>query len=198
MHCHQCCTTHVSLTTLEAYKICDVLPPEERDTLLGESTRQADSNASDRELTTNALAELCASDADLPAENDASPSENCPLLTEDLCSIYAVRPLNCRCFTSRTPCGERGYADVDEAALAVNTLFLQTVEHLDADGCSGNLLDVLAVLAGDEKRRAYAGGSLHCTGSGLIANRPMKVLMLPPEQRERIAPILSKLRAIRI
>lgn len=198
MHCHQCCTTHVSLTTLEAYKICDILPPGERDTLFRRVNEASGLKRFRPVLTTNALAELCASDADLPAENDASTSENCPLLTEALCSIYAVRPLNCRCFISRTPCGERGYADVDEAALAVNTLFLQTVEHLDADGCSGNLLDVLEVLAGDEKRRAYAGGSLHCTGNGLIANRPMKVLMLPPEQRERIAPIMGKLRAIRI
>ena len=26
MHCHQCCTTHVTLTTLEAFKICETLP----------------------------------------------------------------------------------------------------------------------------------------------------------------------------
>jgi hypothetical protein len=149
-------------------------------------------------LTTNALADLCAEDEDLPAENEAPANEKCPLLTDDLCSIYAVRPFNCRCFISRTPCGEKGYADVDEVALAVNTLFLQTVEHVDADGCSGNLLDVLEVLASEEKRTVYAEGRLHCTGNGLIANRPMKVLMLPPEQRERIEPILSKLRAIRI
>jgi hypothetical protein len=57
---------------------------------------------------------------------------------------------------------------------------------------------VLEVLSSAEKRTAYAEGSLHCTGNGLIANRPMQVLMLPPEQRERIEPILSKLRAIRI
>jgi hypothetical protein len=57
---------------------------------------------------------------------------------------------------------------------------------------------VLEVLASAEKRTACAGGALHCTGNGLIANRPMQVLMLPPEQRERIEPILSQLRAIRI
>ena len=164
----------------------------------GGSARHPGSNDSSPALTTNALAELCAEDEDLPAENEAPANEKCPLLTEDLCSIYASRPFNCRCFISRTPCGEKGYADVDEVVLAVNTLFLQTVEHVDADGCSGNLLDVLEVLASAEKRTAYAEGRLHCTGNGLIANRPMQVLMLPPEQRERIEPILSKLRAIRI
>jgi hypothetical protein len=87
---------------------------------------------------------------------------------------------------------------MDEALVAVNTLFLQTVEHVDADGCSGNLLDVLSVLADNERRAAYAAGGLDCSGSGLIANRPMKVMMVPPEHRQRIDPILQRLRAIRV
>lgn len=197
-HCHQCCTTHVTLTTLEAFKIYETLPSGEREKLFRRVREASGLKRFRPVLTTNALAELCAEDEDLPAENETPANEKCPLLTEDLCSIYASRPFNCRCFISRTPCGEKGYADVDEVTLAVNTLFLQAVEHVDADGCSGNLLDVLEVLASAEKRTAYAEGRLHCTGNGLIANRPMQVLMLPPEQRERIEPILSKLRAIRI
>jgi len=198
MHCHQCCTTHVTLTTLEAYKICETLPPTELEKIFRRVREASGLKRFQPALTTNALAELCAGDEDLPEENAVSANEKCPLLMEDLCSSYASRPFNCRCFISRTPCAEKGYADVDEVTLAVNTLFLQTVEHVDADGCSGNLLDVLGVLASEEKRAAYAGGSLHCTGNGLIANRPMQVLMLPPEQRERIEPIMRKLRAIRI
>ena len=197
-HCHRCCTTHVTLTTLEAFKIYETLPPGEREKLFRRVREASGLKRFRPALTTNALAELCAEDEDLPAENETPANEKCPLLTEDLCSIYASRPFNCRCFISRTPCGEKGYADLDEEALAMNTLFLQTVEHVDADGCSGNLLDVIEVLASEEKRTAYAGGALHCTGNGLIANRPMRVLMLPPEQRERIEPILSQLRAIRI
>jgi hypothetical protein len=197
-HCHQCCTTHVTLTTLEATKICETLPPGEREKLFRRVREASGLKRFQPAVTTNALAELCAEDEDLPAENEAPANEKCPLLTEELCSIYASRPFNCRCFISRTPCGEKGFADVDEVVLAMNTLFLQTVEHVDADGCSGNLLDVLEVLSSEEKRTAYAEGRLHCTGNGLIANRPMQVLMLPPEQRERIEPILSKLRAIRI
>jgi hypothetical protein len=198
MHCHQCCTTHVTLTTLEAYKICETLPVGERAELFRRVREASGLNRFRPAVTTNALAELCAEDEDLPLEDGETAGEECPLLAEGLCSIYALRPFNCRCFVSRTSCGEKGYAAVDEAVLAVNTLFLQTVEHVDADGCSGNLLDVLHVLAREEKRTAYAGGALPCTGCGLIANRPMKVLMLPPGQRERIEPILNKLRAIRI
>jgi hypothetical protein len=196
MHCPPCCTTHVTLTTLEAYKICETLPPEEREKLFRRVRAAAGVKRFRPVLTTNALAELCARDEDLPAENNAFADEKCPLLAQELCSIYALRPFNCRCFISRTPCSERGFADVDEAALAANTLFLQAVEHLDADGCSGNLLDVLEVLAYEENRKACAGGALHCAANGLIANRPIRVLMLPPEQRETIEPVMRKLREI--
>jgi hypothetical protein len=162
LHCHACCTTHVTLTTLEAYKICTALPPSEREKLF-ERIRA-----------------------------------KCPLLADELCTIYAWRPFNCRCLFSRTPCAEGGYADMSEAVVAVNTVFLQTVEHVDADGCSGNLLDVLAVQADEETRANYAGGGLHCSGNGLTANRPLKVLMVPPDYRKQIEPILQRLREIRV
>jgi Fe-S-cluster containining protein len=198
MHCHACCTAHVTLTTLEAYKICETLPPGERQGLFNRVRAAADVKRFQPSTTTNALAELCAADGDLPEEPDEAGRGNCPLLAEELCSIYALRPFNCRCFISRTPCSESGFADMDEVLVAVNTLFLQTVEHVDADGCSGNLLDVLDVLASEEKRAHYASGSFHCTENGLIANRPMRVLMVPPEHRQRIDPILQRLRAIRV
>jgi hypothetical protein len=198
MHCHQCCTTRVVLTTLEAYKICQTLPAGEREKLFRRVCEASGLKRFRPAVTTNALAELCAEDEDLPPESEEFVGEECPLLTADLCTIYALRPFNCRCFISRVPCAEKGYADVSEEVLAVNTLFLQTIEHLDADGCSGNLLDLLELLASEEKRASYAAGSLHCTGNGLIANHPMKVLMLPPEHRANIDPVLSKLKAIRV
>jgi hypothetical protein len=196
--CHHCCTTHVTLTTLEAHKICETLPAGERRKLL-ERVRAASGLRRFRPTTTtNALAELCAADEDLPPEPEEATRAECPLLADELCSIYALRPFNCRCLVSRTPCAENGYAGMDEAVVAVNTIFLQTVEHLDADGCSGNLLDLLEVLACDQKRAAYAGGALPCSANGLIANRPMRVLMVPPEHRHGTEPILQRLRAIRV
>jgi hypothetical protein len=196
--CHQCCTTHVTVTTLEAYNICETLLPGEREKLFRRIRGASGLKRFRPAVTTNALAELCAADEDLPAEKEECTGNKCPLLAQNLCSIYALRPFHCRCFISRTPCEEKGYADVDEAVLTVNTVFLQTVEHVDADGCSGNLLDLLAVLANEDQRKAYANNTLHCTANGLIANHSMKVLMLPPEHRVRIEPILNQLRQIRV
>ncbi len=87
---------------------------------------------------------------------------------------------------------------MDEFVLSLNTVFLQTIEHLDSVGCSGNLLDVPAVMVDEEKRTAYAAGALPCGAAGLIANRPMRVLMLPLEHRARIEPFLKKLKGIRL
>ena len=73
---------------------------------------------------------------------------------------------------------------------------LQVIEHLDAEGCSGNLIDVLKFMASDDKRQAYEKGDVNCEKNGLIVNWELKVLMIPPEHRERIEPILQQLRAI--
>ena len=196
--CTTCCTTHVTATTLEIYKIKETLAAGEWDRLC---KRLAGAAAMDRfrpRVTTNALAAICAAGGEPPAESEAMLPAICPLLADGLCSIYALRPFHCRCFISRTPCAPTGCADVEEFVLSLNTVFLQTIEHLDADGCSGNLLDVLAVMAVAEKKGAYAAGALECTGNGLIANHPLRTLMLPVEHRARMEPILAQLRGIRV
>jgi hypothetical protein len=87
---------------------------------------------------------------------------------------------------------------MDDFVLSVTTMFLQTIEHMDANGCSGNLLHMLGVLAVEENRQAYEDNRLKCTTVGLIANHPLKVLMIPPEHRTKMEPILQSLRDIRI
>ena len=80
----------------------------------------------------------------------------------------------------------------------MNTVFLQTIEHLDVRGCSGNLTDVLEVLLTDDIRAAYDKGTLNCKNTGLISNQPLTALMIPPEHRTQIQPILHKLRQIKV
>jgi len=128
----------------------------------------------------------------------AAEWEDCSLLTKNVCSIYNLRPYGCRCFVSRKNCAETGFADIDDFTVSVNTVFLQTIEHLDADGCSGNLIDVLQAMESEENRQAYAKNRLKCETNGLIVNWSLKVLMIPPEHRSKMEPILEELRRIRI
>ena len=191
--CSRCCTGRVTVTTLEVAALLESLPAAQTERLL----RSAGAQSSGTVLTTNALAGLCAEGRE-PLEADEGPAGICPLLADDRCPIYPLRPFNCRCFVSRTPCDEQDCAEVDEATVTVNTLFLQTIEHLDAGGCTGYLPDVVAALTDPERAWAYRAGALGCAACGLAPNRPLRVLMAPPEHRSRLDPLLARLRAIRV
>jgi Fe-S-cluster containining protein len=196
-YCSHCCTTSVTLTTMEGYKIIEALDSRTTAEWAEKIRRAAAQKHFKPKLTTNRLANLCA-DGIEPPQEEFSESKSCPFLTEKQCPIYAFRPFGCRCLVSRHDCGKRGYADMDDFVLSVNTLFLQIIEHLDAAGCSGNLLDMLLVMASPENRQAYEGHRLECATAGLLANHALKVLMIPPEHRTRMEPILNSLREIRI
>jgi hypothetical protein len=191
--CSHCCTDRVTVTTLEVAALLESLSAAQIARLI----RSAGARSSGTVLTTNAIAELCAAGRE-PPEADDEAAGACPLLAGDLCPVYALRPFNCRCFVSRVACAEQGTAEVDEATVAVNTLFLQTIEHIDAGGCTGYLPDVVAALTDPEHAQAYREGTLGCTDCGLAPNRPLRVLMVPPEHRARIDLLVARLRAIRV
>ena len=195
-HCAPCCTTSVTVTTIEGYTIIQQLTSDkDRDWMVG--IRQATKLPHFQPaITTNQLARMCAQGIEPPEEKQ--PERNpCPFLSQNECPVYAVRPFGCRCLLSRHDCGTYGYAKIDDFVLSVNTVVLQIIEHLDADGCTGNMLDVLAVMAEQGNRQAYQQGKLNCVSTGLIANQPLKVLMIPPQHRTRMEPILQSLRKIR-
>jgi hypothetical protein len=196
-HCAHCCTTSVTLTTVEGYKIIKKLESEGNGQWIEKIETTATQPHFQLKITTNQLANMCAEGIEPPVEENTG-WDACPFLTDDLCPLYAARPFGCRCLVSRQDCGKEGVANVDDFVLSVNTVFLQTIEHLDMGGCTGNLLDVLGVMAIKENRHAYAGGKLKCTFAGLIANQPLKFLMIPPEHRTKMEPILKSLREIRI
>ena len=194
--CAHCCTSNVTLTTLEGYKIVDQLISTGKLDVIDRLKDTAGGPRFQPLLTANRMAELCAAEAKVPQEDTADEWQDCSLLTDSLCTIYDLRPFGCRCFVSRRNCGETGYADIDDFTASVNTVFLQVIEHLDAAGCSGNLIDLLPFMTSEDNRRAYEKGELNCEDNGLIVNWELKVLMIPPEHRERIEPILQKLREI--
>jgi hypothetical protein len=93
-------------------------------------------------------------------------------------------------------CSETGYADMDDFVMSVNTVFLQAIEHIDVDGFFGNMVDVLRVLASEPLRQDYRDNRLDVTGAKLIPNRPLAILVVPPEHQIRMAPILQTLQEI--
>ena len=197
-YCAHCCTSNVTLTTLEGYKIVEHLIAGGRLDIIDGLKPMAAATRYQPQISTNRLAELYAAEARVPEEEMAAEWEECSLLVKNVCSIYDLRPFGCRCFISHKNCAETGYADIDEFTASVNTVFLQTIEHLDADGCSGNLIDVLQAMASEDNRRAYEKDRLKCETNGLIVNWSLKVLMIPPEHRTKMEPILQELRQIKM
>jgi Fe-S-cluster containining protein len=196
-NCAHCCTTSVMLTTVEGYKMAAELKLKAATAWIDKIQQASAQKRFRPKVTTNQLANMCAEGIEPPAENPAGGGA-CPFLNDSQCPIYAARPLACRCLVSLHDCGKGGYADMDDFVLSVNTVFLQTVEHMDADGCCGNMLDVLGVMAVAENRQAYEDNGLKCSRVGLITNQPIKVLMIPPEHLTRMQPMLKSLKEIRI
>jgi hypothetical protein len=87
---------------------------------------------------------------------------------------------------------------MDPFVLTVNNIFLQLIEHIDATGCSGSLVDILRCLLNDRQRNTYETRRLNCRSHQLIPNRTLKVLMVPPVHQKRIQPILATLRQITV
>ena len=196
-YCSSCCTCNVTLTTLEGYWIIDHFIRSEGSDRFEQIARYPDTERFHPKMTTNMLAERCAEGGEIPEELIDPQWGTCVFLEANLCALYRFRPFGCRCMLSRINCRDTGAADMDDFVVSVNTLFLQTIEHIDADGYSGNLVDILRLMAGETHRTDYACGSLSVSGLRLIRNRPMKKLFVPPEHRVRIQPILRSLQAIR-
>ena len=197
-YCAHCCTANVTMTTLEGYRILSHLEKNPEMNCLETIARQAHPERFMPRVSINRMADICARDGDPPDEHlnpDAGP---CPVLVDDACSLYPVRPFGCRCMVSARNCGQTGFADMDPFILTVNDVFLQHLEHIDAQGYTGNFADVMQFLEAADNRKSYIAGRLGTPPAGLVANQPVFVLMIPPEHRERIQPLLKQIRSIQI
>ena len=194
--CDQCCTPNVTMTTLEGYLIAESMISDGKSNLFEKVKTATSKKRFQPKTTTNRLANLSIKGKDIPDEENDSTEGNCPLLEDQECTVYGVRPFGCRCFVSKHDCREKGYADVDPFIMSVNSVFLQFVEHIDYKGFSGNLADILILMSSQENRYSYMTSTLKNTESGLITNIPIKVLIIPPEHRLKIKPILRALESI--
>ncbi len=195
--CADCCTRNVTATSLEAYLTAEHIISAGETALLERTAAAKPLDRFQPRFTTNQFALTCVRGEDAPEEEIDPAWRPCPLLTDNECPVYAVRPFGCRAMSSRRVCGETGFADTDDFTLTVNNVMLQYLEHVDADGFSGNLIDMMLYFSSESGRTAYEAGQTGTPGPWAIPNLPLQVLMVPPEHRERIGPILSAIQNIR-
>jgi len=190
-YCSLCCTRNVTLTTLEGYKIIEYLIADNKLYLLEKIKAESCKKRFQPSITINRLADMCMHDENIPEEESLPEWGECPFLQDNECPIYPVRPFGCRCFVSSQICGEGGEAVTEPFVITVNNLFLQYIEHIDIQGHSGNLTDIMLFFESESNRNDYRNGILKDHLKSLIINNPAKILMIPPEHRERIKPILE-------
>lgn len=196
-YCAACCTPNVTMTTIEGYLIADHMISNGQADVFENIRAKRSKNRFKPKITTNRLADLCMKGDDPPEEEKKHSNKSCPVLKDILCPIYEVRPFGCRCFISTHDCNKKGYAEVDPFVMTLNTLFMQFIEHIDSKGFSGNFADVLLLMASNENRGNYKRKILTYSGADFVPNLKIKVLMVPPEHRMKVKPVLDALLSIK-
>ncbi len=187
--CSQCCTCNVTLTSLEAYHIVQYLTQTRQTDMLEKLQVQCQKPRFQPKITTNTFAAYCIEAREAPDEESDPAWGQCLFLTNNECPIYQARPFGCRCFVSRINCSESGTAEIDDFVITVNTVFQQYIEQLDIPGFFGNFSDMVLWMVSHQEQ--YGMNQALEAENGLIRNIPIRALMIPPEHREKIQPLLQ-------
>ena len=75
---------------------------------------------------------------------------------------------------------------MDDVIVTINQVFLQYVEHMDTGGVFGNMTDIIEFL-----KKSPEGSLQAAQACGLLPNRDAPFLMIPPDHRQAVMPILK-------
>ncbi len=192
--CAVCCTCNVTLTTLEGFLIVERLTGQQRADLFDRLQPFRSRKRFQPSISINQMAQMCLQGIDIPEESADPGMGDCPLLEKDICPIYSFRPFACRSMLSTVVCSRGGEARISPFVLTVHQTILQFLEAIDTPGYSGNLIDILTFLSDPLHQDAYESEQLPPAPAGLTTNRDFSALMIPPEHRKRLAPMLQKIR----
>jgi hypothetical protein len=193
--CAACCTCNVAATSMEGLLVYEYLMASGRSDQLQAILRSKPPSRYRPRLSLNQVVALCASGRQPPEEANDATAGICPLLADGICSIYPVRPFGCRAMLSSSDCAANGNAEMPPFILTINNVMMQYIEALDRPGFTGNLLDIIDFMAQDASRQGYRDGKSPDAPRGMPANRSFPVLMVPPEHRSDIRPLVQSLEA---
>ncbi|MBW2611159.1 MAG: hypothetical protein JRE12_02165 [Deltaproteobacteria bacterium] len=196
LRCSSCCTGNLTMTTLEGYSILARAGNHKLNMLLENVRAVANSPWFKPQITINRIAELCRNGKPVLDEIIGPSWGTCPLLTDNACPIYPLRPFGCRCMVSNLDCRKTGHAQIDAFILTINNLFLQYIEHIDPYGDTGSLIDILIYFDQPTLLETFQRKMTITEYAGLALNRPIPALMVPPEHRHRVQPILQRLQLL--
>ncbi len=192
--CAACCTCNVAVTTMEGLLVFEFLLAagriDEVEAIIGSMPPLR----YQPRLTLNQIVGMYASGHEPPEEENDPAAGICPLLQNGICSIYPVRPFGCRAMLSSSDCTAVGEAEMPDIMLSINNVMQQFIEAVDQPGWTGNLLDILGSMAQEGFREDYMAGNGPDLSVPFPLNHPYPALMVPPEHRRTIAPLIQSLK----
>ena len=180
--CAACCTPNVSLTSLEARYL--IAAPLFQETVgMGEKIRRRAAGPLYRPTCTiNQVAACCLAHQEPPADTSEHVGGVCLFLDDQSqCRIYAHRPMACRAMASQVRCRPGSEAVVEPFVLTVNLALHQIIEHLDQEGVTGSLPEVVVWVTGGGVKRP------------LPVNQPLPGFLVPSDEQERFNAFLREL-----
>jgi Fe-S-cluster containining protein len=194
--CSTCCTCNVTCTTLEGWLLIDHLMVSGAWNAIDAMVSRAPAKRFQPTVTINQMVALCVRGEALPEESNDPGAGACAWLEGQACPVYAVRPFACRAMLSTASCHGGGQACMPPFILSLNNVMMQYLEALDRPGASGNVADILAFLAEERCRRAYLSQTWREVEPPLLPNHGFSVLMIPPEHRGPLQPVVRQIQAI--
>ncbi len=193
MKCASCCTCNVTMTSLEAEFILAALSNEEKRIYFNKIKQHFPQKRYIPRMTTNMFARRCMQGSHIPDEENDPSWGTCPLLVDDLCCLYDIRPFGCRALISDTHCSQNGYARVSPIVLTIHNVFMQTIEHLDQQGFSGNLSDMLILFLSDDPTQTDQILNPINKDNCFVPNEKVPMLMVPPEHQKKLNHLIKDL-----
>ena len=193
--CSCCCTQNVTITAVEGEAILRYVLAEDMAFWLAEKLNSPPVHQAPQ-MTTNDFAAACLEgrDVDQDSPHNSSP---CPFLEKNLCTIYPVRPFNCRLFISQQTCSAMHPAVVSDFYLEAATAVTQIVEHLGQKEYWGNMLDVLPALLDISEFKEIAN---HLSTTQIIQARmrtltakPLPGFLISAEHNDAVSPLLHRI-----
>ncbi len=193
--CSSCCTQNVTITAVEGEAILRYILAEDMARWLAEKLSSPQNHRAPK-MTTNDFAAACLKGRDVDHDTPHNASV-CPFLEKNLCSIYPVRPFNCRLFISQKPCSAMHPALVADYYLEAATAVTQIIEHLGQKEYWGNMLDVLPALLDISEFKEIAE-NLNTTQIiqarlRTLTAKPLPGFLISTEHEEIVSPLLRQI-----
>jgi len=134
--------------------------------------------------TINQVAAACTAGQEPSKDTGVHQTGSCVLLDENgLCRVYAHRPFACRAMVSKIKCQPGKPAEMPDFLVAVNYAMHQIIEHLDRNGVTGVLPDVVNYLVSNQNSE----------DKDLLQNQSLPGFLIPPEDQDEFSIFLKQL-----